>query len=120
VQSAPPAPAPSDTLTLVLVLYKNYTRDGQAYKQGVQYKFMREDAMVLLDEQDAGRPVWRIYRVPVVRKTESTHVDATNRQVRPVIEGDPVVAAASAAKRIEVGSEDEIADILNQPDDVQI
>jgi hypothetical protein len=108
------------TLTLTLNMYKNYSRNGVQYKAGVQYKFKRDSAMVLLEETDAGRPVWKIWRAPVVRKATATQVDQSAVEIQPIVESDPVVADAVAAKKIEIGGEDEIEDLLSRPDDVTV
>jgi hypothetical protein len=103
-----------DTVTLELELYQNYTIHGEVYTKGTPYRFLRADAMHLLAERDLNRPVWRIYRpAPVIREKVTEVVDATRRTVpTEFVHGVPL-----ETRRIEVGDDSEIADILTSDDE---
>ena len=107
----------AQTTVLELALYKKYTWQGFTYEANKPYRFKNTDAMMLLNEQDLGRPVWRIYRPPVARRqTKAEIVDATDVQVAPPVDEFGVVKIDSPNKRIDIGNDDEIADILNKPE----
>jgi hypothetical protein len=102
---------PSDTAVLELALYKKYTWGTTTYEAGKPYRFRHQDAMVLLSEQDTGRPIWRLYtpeRPKVVPSNEPQ--DKTWVQALPPVENLSVTPPP--AKRIEIGDDSEIADIL--------
>jgi hypothetical protein len=107
---APEQPvAPPQTTVLELALYKQYTWQGETYEKGKPYRFRSVDAMKLLAEQDTGRPVWKLYQAPKPRQAPVNEVvDATNVQAGPP--ELPVVTLPS--RRIDVGTDDEIKDIL--------
>lgn len=116
VETAEVQPSP----VLELALYKLYTWQGNTYERGKPYRFTYHDAMQLLSEQDHGRAVWRMYQPPVKRVAPKEEiVDATRVRAEvpdpdlPYLVGRP----AAAGKRIDVGSDDEIQDILNQQTD---
>lgn len=121
-----PAPPADDTVLLELAFYKRLTRQRTTYVSGQPYRFKREDAYRLLAELDHQRPIWRIFQPkPVVRKAvdgtvEQPVVDATHlsveRKAEPIF-GSEAVMVTPKGKRIEVGTDDEISDILNAPDE---
>jgi hypothetical protein len=121
----------ADEVLLVLHLYKRYLRHGTLYEKfasdGRQnvYKFTKEQAVVLLAEQDEGRSIWRRYREQTVRHIEKPkpqmptgpHIkDATKNKVE-VTEQEDVLPGAT---RIEIGNDDEIDSILNAEDVVEV
>lgn len=116
LKSAPEKTASTpDTLHLQLALYSNYTVGQTTYVKDVVYKFTREQAVQLLQEQDHGRPVWKIYRKPTPRAKDLAPVDATKMVMatpqEPIhgVEVPPVT-------RIDVGDDSEIQDIINAGD----
>lgn len=122
VPAEPPVPV-VPTVLLELALYTNYTRSGTVYEKGTAYKFTQEDALALLGEEDFGRPIWRRYQPPKPkRKAQMPIVDST--EVRAVRSRQSLEEAAyqganpPQAKRITVGTDEEIADILNRPEDL--
>lgn len=110
---------PADTILLELAMYNHYTWLGVTYEKGTAYKFKRDDALALMAEQDYGRPIWRQYRAPkpkVAAKmpiVDSTEVQAVRARIS--LE-DAAARGNNTGKRIEVGTDDEIAEILNKPD----
>lgn len=119
VQASAKPPVAVNTTVLELAMYKLYTWGGYTYEKGKPYRFKNSDAMILLGEMDTGRPVWKIYRPPPVKQAPKNEiVDATMIAApTPVDEfGQPLMSSDDPAKRIDVGSDDEIADILNRPD----
>ncbi|PWT89298.1 MAG: hypothetical protein C5B54_09120 [Acidobacteria bacterium] len=113
----PSAPVlPEETVLFELALYTHYTWRGETYRKGDVYKFKRADAMVLLAEQDAGRPIWQVHRPKKVRAPKELVVqDATKVVVAPPQEPS-FGSTPERPKRIDVGDDTEIADILNRPD----
>lgn len=111
-----PAPKPDDTVLLELALYSNYTWQGESYEKGKAYRFRQADAMALLGKEDFGRPVWRVYHPPVKKlEAQNLVVDATSIASQP--EAEPIHGVAPPKpKRIDVGTDEEIADVLNRPD----
>ncbi len=110
-------------ILLELALYKNYTcgtgMDLMAYEAGKAYRFTQETAMALLSEQDHGRPIWRIYRPARVKTHQASPVvDATRVQATRTRQTvDQVLNPPdSGKKRIEVGDDAEIADLLPKDD----
>ena len=117
--AASPAVASQETdfVLLELALYTNYTWKDEAFQKGKAYKFTKNNAMQLLTETDHGRPVWRIYRQVRPKAAPKNEVfDAT------AIKADPAVEVVNGIpdKRIDVGSDDEIADILGRDGDVTV
>lgn len=125
-EKSAPEKAPADvTVLLELALYTHYTWGGVTYEKGTAYKFTQEDAMLLMSEQDHGRPVWRQFtparprRAATMPIVDSTEVRAV--RTRQSLEDAALNGGAGTAvkgKRIDVGTDDEIADVLNRPDDV--
>ena len=115
-----PNPIPPPTTVLELSFYKKYTWQGHTYEGGQPYRFRNEDAMLLLAEQDYGRQVWRVYRAPLnQRKQQAANeppviMDATGVSVPPVVDEWGIVSVPKDKRRIDVGNDDEIADILSQ------
>lgn len=113
---AKPAAEAEDVMLLELALYSRYTRKRNTYIGGQVYKFKKADALQLLSETDTGRPIWKMYKKPVAKKQTATTtvMDATNVSIERV--GEPtngLVPVTDTKKRIDVGNDDEIADILN-------
>jgi hypothetical protein len=119
---APPV-APPDTTVLELALYKIYTWGNITYEGGKPYRFKNSDAMVLLSERDTDRPVWKIHKPTRTKQAPKNEiVDATSISAPvPVDEfGTPTLGkplTTPVKKRIDVGTDDEIADILSRPDE---
>ena len=111
-------PVQSDTTVLELALYTQYTWLGTTFVKGKPYRFKNADAMQLLSEQDYGRPVWSLYRPPTkAAAAMNSVVDATNITV-PEPDEEPLPGTLDTGrKRIEVGTDDEIADILGKVED---
>jgi hypothetical protein len=109
----PPAPEQDQTMIMELSLYSSYNRDGRVYTKGQQYRFRQQDALMLLQERDCGRPVWKIHQE--VKKTlrQMGPVDVTRVAVAPVPEGIPGVGEPV---KIEIGDDAEIADVLAHVD----
>lgn len=114
-----PIAAPAeDVMLLELALYSRYTLKKNTYIGGQVYRFKRADAMQLLAEMDHGRPIWRQWRKPVAKKQTATTqvVDATAISVDRVGEPPTGLVPDDPSKRIDVGTDEEIADILNKPE----
>jgi hypothetical protein len=109
----------ANTTVLELSLYAKYTWGNVTYEKGKPYRFKNSDAMILMGELDHGRPIWRVYQPPVQRQAPRNEVvDATMISAPvPVDEFGQSVGPRMPPKRIEVGDDSEIADILNPPDD---
>jgi hypothetical protein len=104
-----------ETTVLELALYKIFTWQDRKFEAGKPYRFRNEDAIVLMGERDHDRPIWKLYRPPVVRQsTQPVIVDATSIQPTPPMNefGEPVTPKEQ--KRIEIGDDSEISDILEQ------
>lgn len=117
VQSIAKSPADpkaaEPTMLLELTMYKNYALGGLTYERGKAYRFKQKEAMKLLRELDTGRPVWRIYKPPAPKKIVRKEVDATQVEVVDVTTVEPIHGVADVSKsRIDVGSDEEIADII--------
>lgn len=109
------APAAPETAVLELALYTQYTWQGVTYEKGKPYRFKLADAIQLMSEQDHGRPIWRKYRPPHIKqKAMEEVVDATMVQAPPSADEFGTLVATKDQKRIEVGDDSEIADILNR------
>jgi hypothetical protein len=107
-------PANDDTTVLELALYKIFMWQDRKFEAGKPYRFKNADAIMLMGERDHDRPIWKLYRPPVVRQaTQPVVVDATAVQVTaPLNEfGEPV---NKDQKRIDIGDDSEISDILEQ------
>lgn len=119
VNATPPV---DDGVLLELAMYAHYTWEGVTYESGTAYKFRRDDAIQLLGDQDYGRPIWKRYnppkaktepRMPIVDQTSVTAIRARVTLEEASLLGTP---DANKPKRIDVGTDDEIADILNRPE----
>lgn len=122
VSPVPPkaaAPTPSIKFRyLELALYKIYNRMGSRFEKGKVYQFTPEQAVILLGEQDAGRAIWKVFRKPLpeptpVQKIESNIVDATKLTVTESLSDDTM----PALEAIEIGNDEEIAEILAAAED---
>lgn len=110
------ASSPVQTTVLELAMYKQYTWQDVTYEKGKPYRFRTADAMILLQEQDAGRPVWKQYIAPKPRVAPRNEVvDATDQRTS----GEPI-DVLTGGKRIEVGDDSEIKDILDAGGDVTV
>jgi len=104
-----------ETVLLELALYTNYNWHGTIFQKGKAYKFNKSDAINLLGQQDhAERQIWKRYAPPVrIRKKEevldATQVDMTASTEDAYPDG---LKSVEPKKRIEVGTDDEIADVL--------
>lgn len=120
-ESLPATAVPANTTVLELALYKIYTWGNITYEQGKPYRFKNSDAMILLSERDFDRPIWKIHKPQRPKQAPRNDVvDATMISAPvPVDEfGASVLGAPDKEKkRIDVGTDDEIADILTRPDD---
>lgn len=114
-EEAPQQPPEEDTLTLELALYTSYMMGGYKYEKGVPYKFRRETALDLLAESDTGRPIWKQYRKPIPKhiKTNET-IDARNMLIPPPPLEPIHGVEETESKRIDVGSEEEFNEILQE------
>jgi hypothetical protein len=116
-------------VSLELAIYKRYTRGGLLYESDKFYNFTAEQASILLQETEdnTGRPIWRRYKAgqqKVVTQVvnEKKGVDATGDKIVPD-QRDAEDLEAMGLKKIEIGSDDEISDILqnvNQGEGVEI
>ena len=115
---APVEPPPEDTMVLELALYKNYMMGRVVYEKGSVYRFRKEDALRLLGENDLGRPIWKIHR-PVVKKMAPENVVRVATAIKVAPPGEPIhglPVEGGKKTRIEIGDDDEIADILGRED----
>lgn len=119
----PPETPPPATVMLELSLYTHYTWGGVTYEKGTAYRFTQTDALALLSEEDYGRPIWRRFtppkpkravNMPVVDQTEVRAVRTRQSLEDAAYSG----AAPIPGKRIDVGTDEEIADILARPEDL--
>ena len=114
------SPMPNTTV-LELALYKIYTWGPNTYEKGKPYRFKNSDAMILLAEHDLDRPVWKIYKPERPKQVVKPEiVDATMIAAPIQVDslGEPLTPVGKLPpKRIDVGTDNEIADILNRPDD---
>lgn len=119
---APEKPPEQATVILELALYTHYTWGGVTYEKGTAYRFTQDDALTLLGEEDHGRPIWRKYTPPKPKRqpqmpiVESTEVRAV--RTRQSLEDAANTRTPPVGKRIDVGTDEEIADVLNRPDDL--
>jgi hypothetical protein len=112
IEKTPEPAAKPDTTVLELALYTQYTWQGETYEKGKPYRFRTVDAMQLLAETDTGRPIWKLYQAPKPRVAPKNEVvDATG--VQAGIPDEPV-HFSPPRKRIEVGDDSEIQDILGK------
>lgn len=114
------AVAPEATVVLDLAVYERYNRLGELYEKGVGYVFSQEQANVLLAEQeaDSGSPVWKIY---VSKK--AAEVERAPREPEPVDKTRAVVEVLESeempgkTRRIDIGDDSEIEELLGNADD---
>jgi hypothetical protein len=114
----PKGPREEPTILLELALYQHYRMNDVNYDKGIPYRFRTIEALQLLGVTDFSRPVWRLYQPPAQsrKKTPAELIkDAT--EVRLPEQVEPIHGVDSSTRRIDVGTDDEIADILNRPDD---
>jgi hypothetical protein len=114
---------PADYVTLELALYTQYHYQGKTFQKGTAYKFRRDVAMQLLGEHDHSRPVWRIYRAPAPKvKPKHTVEEAMTVEFKKLEEMPN--GSDSKPTRIDVGTDDEIAEILSnvadEPENVTV
>ncbi len=102
-----PAVKEEPTVVLELALYTNYTWNGFTYKKGEAYRFRQTDAMALLSEQDHNRPIWKQYTPPKKRKAAQQEIVDSTR-----VSAAPRGPAEEPNKRIDVGDDSELGDIL--------
>jgi hypothetical protein len=106
------------TLMLELALYKRYHWKGALYEAGVIYKVSREQAVEMLQEEDSGRPIWKVHRKvekestrPKLKLDEDGAVDLSKFDLdKP--DTLPLGEEHKKPKRIDIGNDDEIADLL--------
>lgn len=110
-----PAKLADDSVLLELALYTNYTYQGMTYTKGKAYRFKKSEAMKLISEMDLGRPLWRLFRPIKPKPVEEVVVDATG--ITAISQPEPNPGTPQSLRRIDVGTDEEIADILNRPDD---
>jgi len=103
----------NETVLLELSMYTHYTWQNQTYEGGQAYRFSRETAMQLLGDLDHGRPIWRMHRAPRPKQQpKNLVIDATD--VTAVRTREHLDGGVNPAKRIDVGTDEEIADVLNR------
>jgi hypothetical protein len=111
-----------DSIVLELALYENYMFQGKPFKKGKPYRFKTLEAMSLLRETDNGRPIWKQYRAPKPKVVlNPIPQDMTSLEIEEAFEHVP--GTAEAQRRVEVGSDDELADIegiFDTADDVVV
>jgi hypothetical protein len=105
-------------ITLVLALYKRYNFQGNYFESGVKYKFEPDVAVELLSHTDHGRAIWKRWHPappkPVAKKKVESDgsVDMSKMDLKHVPD-EPQNAFEDGKKKIlEVGNDEEIADIL--------
>jgi len=109
-----PEPVKPNTTVLELAMYTQYTWQGETYEKGKPYRFKTEDAMQLLAETDTGRPIWKLYQAPKPRVAPKNEVvDATGVKAGTL---DAAMGMPPASRRIDVGDDSEIKDILEGGD----
>jgi hypothetical protein len=115
--AAAAAPEPVRKVALCLAIYQRYHRAGQLFEAGIPYNFTEEQAETLLEEVEDGseNPIWKRYK----RKSEVQRVQVeANGDLIPVDMTASVVKELGAvdenapSKRIEIGDDSELAEIL--------
>jgi hypothetical protein len=118
-----PAIAPvQEYIILELAYYKRYTRGvtGTPYEADKAYRFKAEQAAILLEEveEPSGRPIWRRYkpktnpqRIKVPEGHKQT-MDAASDIIKPLESPDTAIT-----KGIQIGSDDEIKEILGSAEE---
>lgn len=116
------AAQPEATVLLELALYERYNRAGVLYTQKTEdgkpraYRFKLSDARVLLREVEdgTGRPIW-------VRAKPKSQVEADPREAPELGELAPIHAEGTElSARVDVGSEEELAELGLGGDEVQV
>lgn len=114
------APSQPDTMVLELALYNVYSLENRTYHKGTAYRFNRDVALRLLEEEDAGRRVWKQHRPVKIEVKKEPIEDVTKVQIVDATEPIHGLDEKKAPKGIQVGSDDEISDILNREDDITV
>jgi hypothetical protein len=108
-------------ILLELAMYQNYNYRGTMFTKGTPYLFSKDEAIVLLSETDLGRPVWKRYKPLIVeQRRASAVVDATEFTADRDVVDDPIRRIEVTTNKIEIGNDEEIADILNADDSENI
>lgn len=110
VATAAPAPTAVQKILLTLGLYQRYSDAGVLYEKNKVYAFDFETGTAKLQEEDNGRPIWRVYK-----EVKSEDATAANK---PVIVDMTAArapanlgAAAITTKGLEIGSDEELAEL---------
>lgn len=116
--AAPKAQAPVaaavKTFLLELALYQRYATEGRIFEAGTVYEFPEADALEKLQEtEESGRPVWKIHKTPKVGEGEVAPKPKVVKVSAPAasVEGTAAVVEDKGIKRLEVGSEEELAEL---------
>jgi hypothetical protein len=113
---------PVKTIDLELVTYQRYHRGGRLYVAEQAYRFTEAQAVILLEEVDSStsRPVWRRYKPKAAAAVPELGIkkvsDSTTAKVERIPEDE---VFAEVPKRIDIGSDAEISDILQQVGQVE-
>ena len=115
-KAATPVAAAVKTLALELALYQRYSTDGRIYEAGTVYEFTDSVALEKLQEvEESGRPLWKLHKTPKVAEGEAPAPKAKTVKVdltpAPAADGTATIAEDKAGKRIEIGSEEELAEL---------
>jgi len=109
---------------LELVAYKRYHRGGHLYTDDNAYSFTLEQAEILLEEIDeqTQRPIWRRYKPKTQAMVQAQAQIAGTKPTINAVSDDVKALAVSEERqgRIDVGSDEEIADILKDVEAVEI
>lgn len=111
-EAAAPAAAPvkKQLLLLVLAMYQRYSDAGTLYEKNKVYAFDVETGTAKLQEEDNGRPIWRVYKEAkpedAAGEAKPAIVDMT--QPKAVVQEG---AATATAKGLELGSAEEEAEL---------
>jgi len=99
---------------LELAFYKRYHRGGHLYDSDSIYEFTPEQADILLSEVEDGtdRPIWRKYRPKPT--PQQVRINEENRRVVTATTDkiEEIEEAGRTEGRIDIGSDEEIAEIL--------
>jgi hypothetical protein len=104
------------TVNIELVKYARYVRQDILYEKGVPYKFTAAQAEILLEETDdvSGMPIWKRWKPASQRMVVQREVQPTDMTAAPVVAAD---MSEDTTKRIDIGSDDELAGMLPTDDD---
>lgn len=110
VATVAPAPTAVQKILLTLGLYQRYSDAGVLYEKNKVYAFDFETGTNKLQEEDNGRPIWRVYKEV---KTEDATADNKPVIVDMTAARAPANLGASSltAKGLEIGSDDELAEL---------